>query len=106
VFFVKAVVSSFLKSRLKGTAETTVTTRACILYHRSLVLLLTSLVFLNWISPLAAVAFAPLIARGCWGVPRIQPKLNFARIGWTEVIYSLFFAVATILAMRMDTLAR
>ena len=106
VFFVKAVVSSFLKSRLKAAAETTVTARACVLYHSGLVLLLASLVLLNRIPPLAAVAFAPVIARGFWGIPKFQVKLSFARIGWTEVSYSLFFAVATILAMRLDALAR
>jgi hypothetical protein len=36
------------------------------------------------------VGFAPVIGRGFWGVPRIQTKLNFARIGWTEVLYFLF----------------
>ena len=58
------------------------------------------------ITALAMVAFAPVIARGLWGIPTGQPKLNLARIGWTEVIYSLFFAVATILAIRLDTFAR
>lgn len=106
VFYVKAVVSSFLKSRLRATAETTVTTRACVLYHSGLVLLLASLVLLNRIPPLAVVAFTPVIARGFWGIPTFQPKPNFAQIGWTEVIYSLFFAVATILAMRMEAFAR
>jgi len=106
VFFVKAVVGSFLKSRLRAIAETTVTTRACVLYHGGLVLVLASLVSLNRIPPLTVVAFAPVIARGFWGIPTFQPKLNFARIGWTEVIYSLFFAVATILAMRLDAFAR
>jgi YwiC-like protein len=106
VFFVKALVDSFLKSRLKANAETGVTTRACVLYHTGLVLALAGLVLVNWIPPLAMVGFAPVIARGFWGIPTVQPKLNFARIGWTEVIYSLFFAVATILAMRVDALAR
>jgi hypothetical protein len=106
VFFVKAVVGSFLKSRHKAIAETTVTTRACVFYHVGLVLLLVSLVVLNRIPALAMIAFAPVIARGFFGIPRLQPKLSFTRIGWTEVIYSLFFAVATILAMRMEALAR
>jgi hypothetical protein len=106
VFFVKAVVGSFLRSRLKATAATAVTTRVCIFYHGALVLLLASLVLLNRIPLLAAVAFAPVISRGFWGIPKFQVKLSFARIGWTEVIYSLFFAVTTILAMRLDALAR
>ena len=106
VFFVKAVVSSFLKSRSKATAVPNVTARVCVLYHGSLVLFLASLCLLNQIPALVMVAFAPVIARGLWGIPTGQPKLNFARIGWTEVIYSLFFAIATILAMRLDTFAR
>ena len=106
VFFIKAVVSSFLKSRFKATAAPAVTTRVCVFYHGGLVLLLASLCLLNWIPALAMVAFAPVIARGLWGIPTDQPKLNFARIGWAEVIYSLFFAVATILAMRLDAFAR
>jgi YwiC-like protein len=106
VFFVKAVVSSFLKSRFKTTAAPAVTARVCVFYHGGLVLLLASLFLLNQIPALAMVAFAPVIVRGLWGIPTGQLKLNFARIGWTEVIYSLFFAVATILAMRLDTFAR
>ena len=106
VFFVKAVVSSFLKSRSKATAVPTVTARVCVFYHGGLVLLLASLLFLNQIPALAMVAFTPVIARGLWGIPTGQPKLNFARIGWTEVIYSLFFAIVTILAMRLETFAR
>ena len=106
VFFVKAVVSSFLKSRSKATTAPTVTARVCVFYHSGLVLLLASLFLLNQIPALAMVAFAPVIARGVWGIPTDQPKLNFARIGWTEVIYSLFFAIATILAMRLDAFAR
>jgi YwiC-like protein len=106
VFFVKAVVSSFLKSRSKATGVPTVTARVCFFYHCGLVMLLVSLFLLNQISALAMVAFAPVIARGLWGIPTDQPKLNFARIGWTEVIYSLFFAIATILAMRLDAFAR
>jgi hypothetical protein len=106
VFFVKAVVSSFLKPRSKATAAPTVTARVCVFYHGGLFLLLASLFLLNQIPALAMVAFAPVIARGLWGIPTAQPKLNFARIGWTEVIYSLFFAVATILAMRLDAFAR
>ncbi|HET6963052.1 MAG TPA: YwiC-like family protein [Terriglobia bacterium] len=106
VFFVKAVVSSFLKSRSKATAVPTVTARVCVFYHGGLVLLLASLLFLNQIPTLAMVAFTPVIVRGLWGIPTGQPKLNFARIGWTEVIYSLFFAIVTILAMRLETFAR
>jgi len=106
VFFVKAVVSSFVKSRSKGTAAPTVTTRVCVFYHGGLVLLLAILFLLNQIPALAIVAFAPVIARGLWGIPTDQPKLNFSRIGWTEVLYSLFFAVATILAMRLEAFAR
>jgi hypothetical protein len=105
VFFVKAVVNSFLKSRFKTTGPT-VTARVCVCYHGGLVVLLTSLLLLNQIPALVMVAFAPVIVRGLWGIPTGQLKLNFARIGWTEVIYSLFFAVATILAMRLDTFAR
>ena len=106
VFFVKAVASSFLKSRFKATAAPAVTTRMCAVYHQGLVLLLASLFLLNQIPALAIVAFAPVIARGLWGIPTDQPKLNFSRIGWTEVLYSLFFAVATILAMRLEAFAR
>ena len=106
VFFVKAVVNSFLKSRVKATAAPTVTSRVCVCYHGGLALLLAGLCLLGLIPALALVAFLPVIARGLWGIPTGQPKLNLPRIGWTEVIYSLFFAVATILAMRLDTFVR
>lgn len=106
VFYVKALVAASLKSRSKDPSEAAPYSRLCGTYHVGLLALLGALVFFDRIPVIGLIAFLPVITRGLWGLRRPQPKLNFARIGWTEVLYSLFFALATALAMRMETLAR
>lgn len=46
------------------------------------------------------LAFAPAIARAVAGVIRLTPKLRIKRLGWTEVAYSILFAVALIALLR------
>jgi hypothetical protein len=46
------------------------------------------------------LAFVPAIARAFFGVARLTPRLRIKRLGWTEVAYSLVFAVTVVLLFR------
>ncbi len=39
------------------------------------------------------VAYLPIIARGLYYAARPSPKINLKQIGWTEVVYSIWFLV-------------
>jgi len=58
-------------------------------------------VALGEIRVLTLVAFLPVIVRGLLGIRTPENKLNFVRIGWMEVAYSIVFASASIFAMRL-----
>jgi len=45
------------------------------------------------------LAFVPAIARAFVGVARLSPVLRIKRLGWTEVAYSITFAVVVILIL-------
>ena len=101
VFYVKAIVAGSLSSRSKAISRALIYSRVCGLYHAFLLMLLAGLVMLGKIPALAMVAFSPVILRGLLGTRRPLGKLNFARIGWTEVAYSVVFASVSILALRL-----
>ena len=46
------------------------------------------------------VAFVPAIVRAVVGVARLSPVLRIKRLGWTEVGYSIGFAILLILVVR------
>jgi hypothetical protein len=46
------------------------------------------------------LVFAPAVVRAIIGVWRLSPTLRIKRLGWTEVAYSLVFAVALIFALH------
>jgi hypothetical protein len=46
------------------------------------------------------LAFVPVILRAFVGAARVSPFLRIKRLGWTEVAYSLAFAVMVILLFR------
>ncbi len=105
VFYIKAVLANFLKARSKVMPEKLIYQRLCGSYHLGLALLMAGLATLDKVPAILLVAFLPVVARGLLGIQKPQAKLNFARIGWTEVLYSVFFAFFTALAMRLETLA-
>ena len=72
----------------------------CGSYHLGLLALMSGLAALGQVPVILLLAFLPVIARGLLGMRERNAKLNFARIGWTEVAYSLFFALLTALAIR------
>jgi hypothetical protein len=61
---------------------------------------MVSLAALHQVPAILPLAFLPVVLRGLLGIRKSHAKLSFARIGWTEVAYSLFFALVTTLAIR------
>ena len=99
VFYVKAVVANSLKARSPSVVEP-MYRQLCGSYHLGLLALMAGLVLLDQGPAILPLAFLPVIMRGLLGIRKRNSKLNFARIGWTEVGYSLFFALVTALAIR------
>jgi len=99
VFYVKAVVAISLKARSQPVVEP-IYSRLCSSYHWGLLALMAGLAALHQVPAILPLAFLPVITRGLLGIRERNSKLNFARIGWTEVGYSLFFALVTALAIR------
>jgi hypothetical protein len=46
------------------------------------------------------LAYAPVVLRAFVGVGRLGPTLRIKRLGWTEVAYSLVYAVVLVGAFR------
>jgi YwiC-like protein len=99
VFYVKAVVANSVKARSQSRFEP-VYYQLCASYHLGLLVLMSGLAALDLAPPILLLAFLPVVTRGLLGIRTRRGKLNFARIGWTEVGYSLFFALLTTLAIR------
>lgn len=53
-------------------------------------------IFSYWI----LLAFLPAVARAIAGVALLSPTLRVKKLGWTEVAYSIIFAVALVAAIR------
>jgi hypothetical protein len=74
--------------------------RATLLFHAGLTGLLIVLAANQVISWWVLAAFALAVGRALVGVWRLSPVLRIKRLGWTEVAYSLVYAVALVLAIR------
>jgi hypothetical protein len=48
------------------------------------------------------LAFVPVIVRAFVGVARLSPVLRIKRLGWTEVAYSIVFAVSLVALIRWE----
>lgn len=95
IFFVRMKVSEFIKteSRRRRLIQ-------CIVYHLFLVAAL-ALLFVREALPLVAVlAFAPILFRGFWGAAFRESKLNLKRLGYTEVVYTIFYVLVAGLGLR------
>lgn len=104
IFYVKARVEQFLKSRSRPAPGKTPTDVACSSYHWGLLAVVAVPVVFNLLSPIVLLAFLPIILRGLWRFRGVQGRLNLKRIGLLEVAYSIFFALVIIWAMRTDLL--
>jgi hypothetical protein len=100
IFYVKAVVQNFLRGRSKLAAGSSGMEKACRLYHLGVFTVLLTLVIMRQLPAIVSLAFIPVIIRGVWISSKPRARLNFAIIGWTEVGYSIFFALVLIAGLR------
>ena len=71
-----------------------------LIYYTLSVCVLLALVGSSVISYWVLAAYAPVVARAFVGVGRLGPTLRIKRLGWTEVAYSLMYAVVLVGAFR------
>ena len=101
IFYVKAVVQSYVKLRSKlpsgfgwhGDSLSSLPSGNDCSFS-------CSYWILRQLPPLGVLAFVPVIIRGLRVSSKSQARLNFAIIGWSEVGYSIFFALFLIAGLR------
>ena len=65
-----------------------------------MIAILLLLLVLGQLPPIGVLAFAPVVIRGLRVSSKPQTRLNFAIIGWSEVAYSIFFALFLVAGLR------
>lgn len=88
VFYVKMRVSRFTGR------EAEFRTALCVAYHLFLLMSLTFLVQADWISGWIVLGFIPLLVRSVWPLVKPDKRLNFKKIGYSEVAYTVVFVIA------------
>jgi hypothetical protein len=71
-----------------------------LVYYTALLFVLLALASSGVISFWVSLAYAPVVLRAFVGVRRLGPTLRIKRLGWTEVAYSLVYAVVLVGAFR------
>jgi hypothetical protein len=96
VFYVKMRVAA---ARPRTPDAPSRTRRQCLLYHVGLTALLLALAAFGmpW---LVVTGFVPILARGFYYALRPVQTLNLKQIGWTEVMWSLWFLAVLTPALR------
>ena len=96
VFYVKMHVAAAIRrggSKIRLGAPVLV-------YYTTLSCVLLAMALCHVISCWVLAAYAPVVARAFVGVGRLGPTLRIKRLGWTEVAYSLVYAVVLVGAFR------
>ncbi len=73
-----------------------------IAYHISILILLTALFVRGSIGVLIFIGFLPVIIHSIMGTFMLEKKVKFKRLGWIETIYSILFAIMTIIEFRKN----
>lgn len=97
IFYVKMVVSRHVASRQEEAGRRS---RQCILYHSLLVLVVGVLIWLDRIPLWTFLAFLPITIRALAGTTSGKGRLNLKRIGYTEVLHTVFFIAVMVLVWR------
>ncbi len=71
-----------------------------IAYHITILFLLIILFVKNSINFLMFTGFLPIIIHSLMGTFLLKKKVNFKKLGWTETIYSILFAVMVIIGFQ------
>jgi hypothetical protein len=89
VFYVKMRVAAARPRTPEAPARTR---RQCLLYHLGVAVFL-AISAVPGLPLLTVVAFAPILARALYYIVRPTKELSLKQVGWTEVVYSLWFVV-------------
>jgi hypothetical protein len=96
VFYVKMHVAAAMR---RGGSKIRLGTPVLV-YYTALLCVLLALASSGVISFWVSLAYAPVVLRAFVGVGRLGPTLRIKRLGWTEVAYSLVYAVVLVGAFR------
>ncbi|HUI05534.1 MAG TPA: YwiC-like family protein [Verrucomicrobiae bacterium] len=94
VFYVKMHVAAAVRRKPFGSAAEKVRFGAVTLIYYGVVAVIGAVL------GRVGLAYAPVVVRAVAGVGRLSPTLRIRRLGWTEVAYSIAFAVILIVAWR------
>jgi len=99
VFYVKLHVAAAIRHKpIDCISERLALGTATLSYHAGMSAVLVVFVAMHWISWPVLLAYVTAVIRAVVGVWRLTPTLRIKRLGWTEVAYSLVFAVVVILS--------
>lgn len=94
VFYVKLRVNA-INPRNEGVRKRS--SWGCAIYHSVLLVALVVLALTESLNAFALAAFAPVLLRSFWRLVSPIRRVNLRRVGWLEVVYSIFFLVFTTL---------
>jgi hypothetical protein len=101
VFYVKMHVAAAVRRKPLDLLSDRLALGAPMLsYYTGMSAALVVLAAMHWIPWVVLLACAPVVIRAVVGVCRLSPTLRIKRLGWTEVAYSLVFAVALIVTLH------
>ena len=96
VFYVKMHVAAAIR---RGNSKIRLGAPVLV-YYAALMCVLLAMALSHVISWWVLAAYAPVVARAFVGVGRLGPTLRIKRLGWTEVAYSLVYALVLAGAFR------
>ena len=101
VFYVKMHIAAALRRKaFMSLAEKARQGILVLAYYTGLVAVLLALTLGGVITFWVLLAYAPVVLRAFVGVGRLGSTLRIKRLGWTEVAYSLVYAVVLVGAFR------
>lgn len=101
VFYVKMhVAAAMRRKQFAGVSDRLTLGAVTLSYYAGISAVLVAFAAAHWVPWIVLLAYAPVVIRAVVGVCRLSPTLRIKRLGWTEVAYSLVYAVILILAVK------
>ena len=98
VFYVKLRVTAINPRKEAARLESRL---SCAIYHLFLLGALLVLAITGTLSSFALAAFLPVLVRSFCYLARPVRQINFQRVGWLEIVYSVVFLIMTTLTFRV-----
>ena len=103
VFYVKMHVAAAVQHQPVPTVAAKLRLgRPVLAFHLLLLATLIGLAVGGWIPAVLLLAYVPILGRAVAGVARLSPVLRIKRLGWTEVAYSIGYAVSLVVLIRIS----